>query len=94
MHVLGTRLTSFLLGYGNVNTGTSASSYVYFSTETVENHGHLRYMTELAPHDDYELERGFVAEACGLPNTYNEDAYSAFIQDWGTVIHNANQLHH
>ena len=60
---------------------------MYFATETVKNLGHARYRTELASHHNYELDRSFVADACGLPINYDEDAYMTFIEDWGTVIH-------
>ena len=79
-------LTCFA-GYGDVSEGTNSDGYVYFAEEDTENHGHARYLTELAGHNHFGLDRSFVATVCTLPSTYdgNELDYMVFLDEWGTV---------
>ncbi|XP_072033848.1 uncharacterized protein [Amphiura filiformis] len=72
--------------YQEVQSGIETSRYVFYEEKTVCNKGQARYRTELALHQQYPLDDGFVADACRLTSAYDEDLYMYFLEDWGTHI--------
>ncbi|XP_071492859.1 uncharacterized protein [Diadema antillarum] len=72
--------------YQEISSRVSSLGTVYFSTETVQNLGHARYMTSLASSGLYPLGDDFVASACQLPSSYNEYSYMTFLSTWGTHV--------
>ncbi|XP_071492860.1 uncharacterized protein [Diadema antillarum] len=72
--------------YRSIASRVSSRRTVYFSTETVRNLGHARYKMSLAQARRYPLGEDFVASACQLPNSYNQQRYMDFLDDWGTHV--------
>ncbi|XP_071507091.1 uncharacterized protein [Diadema antillarum] len=72
--------------YDEVNAEVKNQRSVYYEDRTVCNRGQARYRDELAIHEQYPLDDGFVADVCRLPASYDEDVYMNFLDDWGTHV--------
>ncbi|XP_072041238.1 uncharacterized protein [Amphiura filiformis] len=72
--------------YEEAQGGIDTYRKVSYEEKTVCNKGQARYQTELAIHDKYPLNGGFVAAACRLRRDYDENSYMSFLEDWGTHI--------
>ncbi|XP_063965620.1 uncharacterized protein LOC129275953 isoform X2 [Lytechinus pictus] len=70
--------------YKSVQNDESTSGFVYFSEQTINNYGSIRYKMGLARDAGFEPSREFIATACDLPVNYDRDAYMEFLSNWGT----------
>eukprot|EP00057_Strongylocentrotus_purpuratus_P029092 XP_011683566.1 PREDICTED: uncharacterized protein LOC584567 isoform X2 [Strongylocentrotus purpuratus] len=72
--------------YETISNRMASQGSVFFATQTIQNLGNARYLTELAQPNSYALNNGFVSDACSLPNSYNEADYMQFLESWGTHV--------
>ncbi|XP_041480231.1 uncharacterized protein LOC121427751 isoform X1 [Lytechinus variegatus] len=74
--------------YKSVDNEEKTNGYVYFSEQTIENFGEIRYRMSLVQDDAYELSREFCLAVCRLPASYrgNEAEYMGFLTNWGTHV--------
>ncbi len=64
---------------------TSTSHKVFFEEIQVCNHGTARYLLDSAENENWTVTEDFAAAVCALPEAYDQTAYVAFIDNWGTV---------
>ncbi|XP_041469179.1 uncharacterized protein LOC121418993 [Lytechinus variegatus] len=74
--------------YKKIAKDQESGGNVYFTKETITNFGSIRYMSELAKADGFNITRSFYAAICDLPATYeaNTQKYMDFIDRWGTHV--------
>nr|AAC28440.1 apextrin [Heliocidaris erythrogramma] len=72
--------------YESISNDASTKGYVYSSEQTIQNFGHMRYLTSLAEHDGFEIAREFRIDVCDLPTTYATNTYMEFLSKWGTSV--------
>eukprot|EP00057_Strongylocentrotus_purpuratus_P031459 XP_784671.3 PREDICTED: uncharacterized protein LOC579463 [Strongylocentrotus purpuratus] len=74
--------------YKQISEDEKKEGYVYFTEQTIQNLGTIRYLDELARADQFEITRNFYADVCGLPVTYESQKknYMDFIDKWGTHV--------
>ncbi|XP_030835264.1 uncharacterized protein LOC575002 [Strongylocentrotus purpuratus] len=78
--------------YQSIKNDENTKGYVYFSEQTIQNYGSIRYLEALANTDGFEPSREFRVAVCGLPTTYDKAAYMTFLSDWGTHVVTEAQL--
>ncbi len=72
-------------GYEKVNKETTTKKNVFFENKKVCNNGRARYQLDLARAKNYSVTEDFAAAVCALPETYEQDDYLRFVENWGTV---------
>ena len=68
-----------------MNQETSTNKNVFFENKRVYNNGRARYQLDLARAKKYSVTEDFAAAVCSLPETYEQEDYLRFIENWGTV---------
>ncbi|XP_078383252.1 uncharacterized protein LOC144665838 [Oculina patagonica] len=72
--------------YDNVNKETKTKKNVFFENKKVCNNGRARYQLGLARANNFSVTEEFASAVCALPETYKQEDYLRFIDDWGTDI--------
>ncbi|XP_078384038.1 uncharacterized protein LOC144666477 [Oculina patagonica] len=83
---------SLSAGYERVEKETSKSHKVFFEEKEVCNNGTARYKLDSAQVENWPVTKDFAAAVCALPEEYDQTAYGAFIDNWGTDIVETVQL--
>ncbi|KAL9961596.1 hypothetical protein ACROYT_G030565 [Oculina patagonica] len=72
--------------YEKVNKETTTNKNVFFENKKVCNNGRARYQLDLARAKNYSVTEDFAAAVCALPETFEQQDYLRFVENWGTDI--------
>ena len=78
---------SYKLGMAKAEENTEKQKRVIIEKSLICNYGRARYLLEnaLAGIKGYELSESFKSAVSNLPETYDQQVYAQFIENWGTV---------